>query len=821
MLALYRSGRQAEALEVYRDARQILVEDAGVEPGAELQRVHAGILRQDPSLDIATPAVKLPCGVGADATSPGGPDVPVAPGAARQSALPPSPNRTIGRSREVGSVSERVRSGSVRLLTLTGPGGVGKTRLALDAARAVELDFADGARFVSLAAVDRPQDVPAAIVSALAITPPAGESADQSVERFLAAKHLLLVVDNCEHLPAAAAFIGGIAVACPDVTMLATSREPLAVQAEHCYPVSPLTLPERGTHPEAMSSVDAVVLFYERARAHDSGFDVGDGNIEAIAEICRRVDGLPLAIELAAARCGLLSPGEIATRLHGALDGLGAGPRDAPVRQQTLRATIDWSHSLLADDERTCFAHFAVFGGGATVEAAETITGADIDALERLVAKSLLVRRQSARRPSRLDMLETIRTYAAERLATLDRRSVRERHYRYFLTLAQQHGNDRALFGPAQNDHLALLDGEIENLHGALAYALGQESAGPALELCAALGSYWLIRDRYADALDAIDQALSKPAADGLPALRVHALVIKAWALWPLGRRAEQAEVMAQAEASARALRNPLVLSEVLETRALQTGWDGRYDLATAFADEALVWARAAENGWAFAQAAKARALASGDAAQLRERVDEAALLLEEVGNVHHLAHLLTTAAYWALRDGSDREAMEFLERAIPLAREQGNPYVWMLLCGKLGLAALLSGDIEAAHSAFCEQLTLCRELVVLPVAFEGVIGLAGVAAVREDFDRAARLVGASASHRYSEPLDAVDARLRETFFKPARARSGGDAWDGAVRKGAALSFKEAIAYALDESREQAGSPGLNSPARAGSRPIA
>ena len=354
MLALYRSGRQAEALEVYRDARLILVEAVGIEPGAELQRLHAAILRQD-LLARRRCRERRRCRA--------------RPAGRRRSAsaLPASPNRTIGRGREVGSVAERLRAGSVRLLTLTGPGGVGKTRLALEAARAVELDFADGAHLVSLAAVDRPQDVPAAIVSSLAIKPLAGESAVQSVERFLAAKHLLLVVDNCEHLPGAAAFIGGLAVACPTVTVLATSREPLAVQAEHCYPVPPLALPEPGADSAAVADVDAVALFCERAQAHDPDFDCGGDSSNAIAEICRRVDGLPLAIELAAARCGLLSPAEIAARLSGALEGLGAGPRDAPARQQTLRATIDWSHDLLSDDEKACFARFAVFAGGATV----------------------------------------------------------------------------------------------------------------------------------------------------------------------------------------------------------------------------------------------------------------------------------------------------------------------------------------------------------------------------------------------------------------------------------------------------------------------
>ena len=394
MLALYRSGRQAEALDVYRDARQILVDAAGIEPGAELHRLHEAILRQDASLDLPTPAAELPGELDTDAAAPPiGRDVPVAPAADRRSALPASPNRTIGREREVESIAERLRAGSVRLLTLTGPGGVGKTRLALEAARVVEADFADGARFVSLAAIERSQHVPAAIVSALEIIPLAGESPERAVERFLGVKHLLLVVDNCEHLPGAAAFIGGLPVSCPRLTVLATSREPLHVQAEQLHPVPPLALPGPGTD---LAAVAAVALFCERARAHDPTFDLEEGSAGPVVEICRRLDGLPLALELAAARCELLSASEIAERLD---DAFGPGPRDAPARQQTLRATIDWSHDLLDDDERACFARFAVFSGGATLEAAETVTGVSIVTLDRLVAKSLLVAAASATGP--------------------------------------------------------------------------------------------------------------------------------------------------------------------------------------------------------------------------------------------------------------------------------------------------------------------------------------------------------------------------------------------------------------------------------------
>ena len=239
-----------------------------------------------------------------------------------------------------------------------------------------------------------------------------------------------------------------------------------------------------------MAGDDAVTLFVERARAHDPAFDLGDGNAAAVAEICRRVDGLPLAIELAAARCGLLSPAEIAERLEVALGAPGAAARDAPARHHTLRATVEWSYRLLSDGEQACFARFAVFGGGATIEAAEAVTGADLDTLDHLVAKSLLVRRREAHTPTRLQMLETIRAYAAERFAAADDRdAVRERHYRHFLALAERHGTEQLLLGVEGKEHLSRLDQEMHNFDAALRWAVGRPDAGPALAMVAALGS--------------------------------------------------------------------------------------------------------------------------------------------------------------------------------------------------------------------------------------------------------------------------------------------------------------------------------------------
>jgi predicted ATPase len=791
MLALYRSGRQADALETYRHAREVLIEQLGIEPGSELQELHQAMLMHDPALEAPRETATV---------------------SDRRSTLPAAPNRTIGRRHDVDAVGERLRGGSVRLLTLTGPGGVGKTRLALEAACAVEVDFADGAQFVSLAAVRRSQDVPAAIVKSLAIIPLPGESAEQAVERFLADKHLLLVIDNCEHLPAAAPFIGRLPGVCPFVTVLATSREPLTVHAEQRYLVAPLALPEAETaeDPEALAGVDAVALFCERARAHDPGFDLGDANASAVAEICRRVDGLPLAIELAAARCGLLSPGEIAERLQAALGALGAGARDAPPRQQTLRATIEWSHELLTHTERVCFARFAAFAGGATVEAAEAITGAGLETLERLVAKSLLVRRRAPHGRTRLLMLETIRSDASERLAAAaDHNEVRERHCRYYLALAQHHGAERALWGRNHHQELAVLDADIDNFEAALRCATVQPSPERALEMVIALGPYWLLRHRYARAVDWIDEALSMASVQAHQRLRVRALLTKDQFVWAVGRGRERGPIVEEAAALARRVGDPGLISRALQSVVrVQLGAArlegamrvGDLEVASTLAEEAIEWATNAGDEWEIAMAHREYALAAPTMPDLRARVEQAALLLHEVGNVFQLGALLLSVAYGAICEGCDRDATALLKRAEAIARTLNDSYMLMMIRGNSGLAALFMGEIDSARDAFREELELCREMEILP-AHEALRGLAAAVIVEGDIPRAARLIGAATKHRYGDPEDPVDARLQATFFEPARAHEEAGLWDSLVREGAALGFRDAIDYALTDSR--------------------
>lgn len=296
-----------------------------------------------------------------------------------------------------------------------------------------------------------------------------------------------------------------------------------------------------------------------------------------------------------------------------------------------------------------------------------------------------------------------------------------------------------------------------------------------------------------------VERALSLPGADAHPTLRVRALRAKANGLWQMGRIAEASGVLAEAETAARELDDPALLTQALRMRVAEEINAERLEVAEAVADEALRWARATGDEWETAQAFRGKAIAASNLADLRERVDRAASLLTGVGDTLRLADLLTSAAYAALCLGSTSDAADFAARAAPISRALDGRVPYMINCGNLGLAMLFSGETDAASNAFREEIALCREMVVRPVVFEGLRGLAAVAVARGDPGHAATLLGAAAAHRYGAPPDPVEAMLEETFFKPARARCGADAWTAAFRQGRTLSFEDAIACALEQ----------------------
>jgi hypothetical protein len=441
----------------------------------------------------------------------------------------------------------------------------------------------------------------------------------------------------------------------------------------------------------------------------------------------------------------------------------------------------------------------------ATIEAAQAVTGADLDTLDQLVSKSLLVRRWQAHTSTRLYMLQTLRAYAAERFgAAGDCAAVRERHYRYFLAVAECHGREQAVMGVASKEHLRRLDEEMHNFDAALRWSVGRPDAGPALAMVAALGWYWDLRERYAvDAVNWIDRALALPGADDHPAERVRALLAKPFRLRWRGRVAEGPAILAEAEAIARALGDPLLLAKVLMASSIWWSMAGRSDAADAAADEALQCATAAHDEWEIADSWRCKARAATNLAQLHERVDRAGVLLQDVGNAVRLGQLFGDAAYAALAMGGERQARGFADRAAPIVRDLDNPGIWMFrtVSGVTGLAALLTGDTEAARDAFRDELALCRQLIALPIASEALLGLAAVAVIDGQLRHAARLRGAAAAHGYGRQPEDVPARIDAEFLVPARKRYGPEAWDTAVHEGAQLSFEDAVAYALDPQR--------------------
>ncbi|HET8647267.1 MAG TPA: helix-turn-helix domain-containing protein, partial [Vicinamibacteria bacterium] len=427
----------------------------------------------------------------------------------------------IGREREVAAAARLLRCTDVRLLTLTGVGGVGKTRVALRVAAEVSGDFADGVAFVDLAPIDDPELVLPAIAQALRLRQTPGRPWPEALVTYLSRRHLLLVLDNCEHLLPAGPAVARVLRACPRLTVLATSRAALRLSGEHELPVPPLSLPERDrvVPVDVLRQIAAVDLFCQRAAAVEPTFALTAANAHAVAEVCIRLDGLPLAIELAAARGKLLSPDALLDRLAHRLALLTGGPGDLPARQRTLRDTIAWSHDLLSPAEQALFRRLAVFSGGCTLEAAETVcNGAGdldsttLDAVGSLADKNLLRRERSPDGDTRLLMLETIREFALERLAASgEEAALRRAHAHYYLALvegAALHGlkpvpevwrrlppeqdNLRAarrwaLAADPRVTHLWFLEDEQDNVRAALRWALAEGDAELGLRLVGAL----------------------------------------------------------------------------------------------------------------------------------------------------------------------------------------------------------------------------------------------------------------------------------------------------------------------------------------------
>ena len=538
MTALYRSGRQADALEVYQRTRTHLAEELGLEPGPALKTLQGEILDQDASLAAGVPSAPTPARPVESDVLPESAALGLSPLAAR---LPVPPTPTIGRRQDVETVSGLLLNPAVRLVTLVGPGGVGKTRLALTVARM--LDAPDGVYWVELAGVVRPDDVVFALARALGV--PAGDAqrTRDALCLFLGRSDSLLVIDNFEHVLEAADLISELLAACPELTVLATSREALSLSGEHRVLVEPLPVPP---HPDAatvseVEAADATALFLAAARRRNARLVVTSADAPLIAQVCARLEGLPLALELAAARTTLLGMKELAARLEATLTDLGVGPRDEPDRHRTLQAAIEWSYHLLNPVQRTAFVRLAVFSGGATLHAASTVTDAEVESLEALVGKSLVDRRQQADGSTRLVMLETVRRYGLQRLAEdpEERAVIRRRHGEYYLHSVEQVVRQLSL-QPA-NQPTGLLESDIENIQVAVRWALDEEPAWAPRLVDTVKGRWWLVGDRV-HAVDLLERALAEVDERNEPRRYADLLFWLSQTQWSLGRALESLE---------------------------------------------------------------------------------------------------------------------------------------------------------------------------------------------------------------------------------------------------------------------------------------
>jgi predicted ATPase/DNA-binding CsgD family transcriptional regulator len=660
--------------------------------------------------------------------------------------LPAQITTFIGRETQSSDIADLIRDPSVRLVTLTGPGGVGKTRLALQVANGLFPEFSDGIHLVNLAPIRQPDRVADTIVSTLNPDIPAEMSASEILINYLHGRRMLLLIDNFEQVLEAAPLLVDLLSAAADLKLLVTSREALGVYGETDYPVPPLSLPNIG-HLEMVSDYlqyESIELFAQRARSAKPQFRLSERNLEPVSEICLRLDGLPLAIELAAARTERLAPAELLNQLDRSVAALKIGPRGLPDRHRTLESTITWSYDLLTDAEKALFAYLSVFQGGFTLGAAERVAGEHVaigveDGLESLVGKNLLVQQNEVVEAYRFRILETIHEYARELLSegnALD--PYRHRHAEYFVGLGERVAP--MLRGSEQDYWIGRIEADYENIRSTLAWTLGGGDWQLGLRLVVSMRDYWYHQGPAMDSLRWVELALDI-MEQALPALRADVGLCAAHVLNHHGQNDSGNAVATDSLAIYRDLGDLQGIAWALIFRSFTfVGQEKRFDEALSNCDEGI--------------------------ALFRELDDEAGL-----------AQALTIKGELTRFQGELNLAEDAYREALEVSLQSGERRRQSILYGYLGMVEYLIGNIVEAETFMRNGLQLAWALGFTHIVALLLAALAGPLGRRGDPTKAATLLGASASEK---------------------------AFESAHLEGSAIALEDAVALALEESTSSA-----------------
>jgi len=758
----------------------------------------------------------------------------------------------IGREQEVAAAYDLLLRPEVRLVTLTGPGGVGKTHLSLQIANDLLNGFTDGVCFIPLTTISDPDLVVPTIAQELGVKEIGDQVLFDLLKAYLRDKHLMLLLDNFEQVLLAAPWLSDLLAACPHLKILVTSRAVLHIHGEHEFPVPPLALPDLTHSPksEDLAQYAAVVLFLERAQAVKPGFQVTATNAHAIAQICVHLDGLPLAIELAAARIKLLPPQALLGRLERRLPVLTSGAQDVPARHQTLRNTIEWSYNLLDAQEQRLFRRLSVFVGGCTIQAIEAICGALgdgdgagqlLDKLASLIDKSLLQQAGQGEDEPRLGMLETIREYGLERLADSgEAEAARWAHALYYLALAEEANAE--LSSPQQAAWLEQLEREHDNLRAVIRWSLEPaEDAAQRQEILLRLGGalveFWHVHGHYSEGRNVLESALARSegvaapvrakvlsaaamlinlqgdperatilleeslalsrSLDDIPGIAL-ALYFLGHAAWLQGDLARAGALIQESSELYRAMDDWDSVAFTLYNLANLARYQGEYARAGVLLEESLAIfkARANKRGMALALLldAELRFISQSDPALIRPLLAESQALFKDIGDKDGLALHCYVSGQAALRQGDASTARSLLEESLALYRDLGDRQRMAQVLVGLARVEAYQGDLATAVVLYEESLSLARVGYKLDIA-SGLEGLANVVATQGGFVWAARLWGAAEALRdtMGAPLPPLERPDYEHATAIARTALGAGAFTAAWTEGRTLTPEQAL----------------------------